>query len=91
MIPGLPVSPFPHCKNTHHDVACLQLFQAIELFKHIFNKAYQVSKMICKVRLLKSRIKTRLFLEETITSSNEVIICFESNLAVVNKKLGNPT
>jgi hypothetical protein len=47
--------------------------------------------MICKVRLLKSRIKTRSFLEEIITSSMEVFKDCESDMAVGIRKFGNMT
>ena len=47
--------------------------------------------MICKVRSLKSRIKTRSFLEEIITSSNEVFKDCVSDMAVEIQKLGNLT
>ena len=54
-------------------------------------EAHQASKMICKVRSLKSRIKTHSFLEEIITSSNEVFKDCVSDMAVEIQKLGNPT
>jgi hypothetical protein len=54
-------------------------------------EAHQASKMICKVRSLKSRIKTRSFLEEIITSSNEVFKDCVSDMAVEIQKLCNPT
>jgi hypothetical protein len=47
--------------------------------------------MICKVRSLKSRIKTRSFLEEIITYTNEVFKDCVSDMAVQIRKLGNPT
>jgi len=47
--------------------------------------------MICKVRSLKSRIKTRSCLEESITSSNEMFKDFESDIVIELRKLGNPT
>jgi hypothetical protein len=47
--------------------------------------------MICKVRSLKSRIMTRLFLVQIIFSSNEVFKDFVSNRVVEIRKLGNPT
>jgi hypothetical protein len=47
--------------------------------------------MISKVKLLKSRIKTRSFLEEIITSSNEVFKDCVSDMAAEIRKLGNPT
>jgi len=54
-------------------------------------EAHQASKMICKVRSLQSRIKTRSFLEEIITSSNEVFKDSVSDMAVEIQKLGVPT
>jgi len=47
--------------------------------------------MICKVRSLKSRIKTRSYLEEIITCSNEVFNDCVSDTAVEIPELGNPT
>jgi len=91
MIPGRPVSPIPWCKYTHHEDACLELFQAIGRFEPTFINAHQASKMICEFRLLKSQIKTWSFLEHIITSSNEVFKDFESDMAVGIRKLGNVT
>jgi len=47
--------------------------------------------MICKVRSLRSRIKSRWFLEQIITSSAEVLNDWESDMAVGNRKLGYTT
>ena len=47
--------------------------------------------MLCKVRSLKSQIKTRSFLEEIITSTNEAFKDSVSDMAVEIGKLGNPT
>jgi hypothetical protein len=47
--------------------------------------------MICKVWSLKSPIKTGSFLEEIITSSDDVLMDVESDMAVGNGKLGIPT
>jgi hypothetical protein len=47
--------------------------------------------MICNVRLVKSQIKTRSFLEEIITSSNEVFKHCVSDMVVEIGKLGNLT
>ena len=47
--------------------------------------------MICKVRSLKSSIKTPSFLEESINSSNEVIKDIEPDMLGGIRKLGNPT
>jgi len=60
-------------------------------FEPKFNEAHEASKTICKVRSLKSRIKTRSFLEEIITSSEEVFIDFESDMAVGIRNLGDAT
>jgi hypothetical protein len=54
-------------------------------------EAHQASKMICKVRSLISRIKTRSFWEEIITSSNEVFKDCVSDMVVEIQKLGIPT
>jgi len=47
--------------------------------------------MICKVRSLKSGIKIHSFLEEIITSSNEVFKDFGTARAEQIRKLGDPT
>jgi hypothetical protein len=54
-------------------------------------EAHQASKMICKVRSLKSRINTHSFLEEIITCSNEVFRDCVSDMAGEMQKLGNST
>jgi len=46
---------------------------------------------ICKVRSLKSQMKTSSFLEEIITSSIMVYKDCESDMAVGIRKLGNTT
>jgi hypothetical protein len=46
--------------------------------------------MICKVRSLKSRIKTRSVLGQIITSKNEVLKDCVSEMVVEIRKLGNP-
>jgi len=71
--------------------SCLALFQAIGCFESTFIDADQASKMSCNVRSLKSRIMTRSFLEDIITSSSEVFKDFESNMAVGIRQLGNLT
>jgi len=91
MMPGLPVSSIPQCKSNRHEAACLEFFQAIGRFEPTFMEAHQASKMICKVRSLKSRIKTRSFLEEIITSRNEVFKDCVSDMAVEIQTLGIPT
>jgi hypothetical protein len=42
-------------------------------FEATFIEAHHASKMICKVTLLKSRIKTPSLLEEIVTSNNDVV------------------
>jgi len=91
MMPGLPVASIPQCKLNRHDSACLELFQTIGCFEPSFIEAHQVSKIICKVRSLKSRIKTCSFLEEIITLGKEVFKDCESDMEVRIGKLGDPT
>jgi hypothetical protein len=54
-------------------------------------EAHQASKMICNVMSHKSQIKTHSFLEEIITSSNEVFKDCVSDMVAEIHKLGNPT
>jgi len=82
MISGLPVSIIPQCKYNPIEDACLESFQAIGRLEPTFIRAHHASKMICKVSALKSGIKTPSFLEEIITTSNEVFKDFESDMAV---------
>jgi len=91
MMPGLPVSSIPHCKQNRHDGACLEFFHAIGRFQPTFIEAHQPSKMICNVRSLKSRIKTRSLLEEIITSSNDVFKDCVSDMVIEFGKLGMST
>jgi len=72
MMPGLPVSSIPQCKQNHHEGACLDFFQAIECFEPTFIEAHKASNMICSVWSFTSWIKIRSFLDHIITSSNEV-------------------
>ena len=91
MMPGLPVSSIPQCKLNCHEGTCRELFQAIGRFESTSIEARQASKMVCKVRSLNSRMKTRSFLEEIITSSNEVFKAYVSGMAVKIRMLGIPT
>jgi len=54
-------------------------------------EAHQASKMICNVRSLKSRIKTPSFLQQIITSRNEVFNHCVSDMVVEIGKLGIST
>jgi len=91
MIPGLPVFSLSQCKYNGQEKACLESFQGIGCFEPTIIETYEASKMICKVRSLKSWIMAPSFLVEIITFSNEVFEDFESDMAVGIRKLGNPT
>jgi len=91
MMPGRPVSSIPQCKLNRHEGACLEFFHALCPFEPTFIEAHQASKMICNVRSLKSRNKTRSFLEEIITSSNEVFKDCISQMVEEIGMLGIPT
>jgi hypothetical protein len=91
MIPRLPLSSISQCKLTHHDDRCIEIFQALAHFEPTYIESQQTSKTICKVRSLKSRIKTVSFLAEIITSSSEIFKNVESDIVVGINKLGNPT
>jgi len=82
MIPGLPVYSFPQCKLTRQEGACLELLHPMGCFEPTFIETQQTSNMICNVRWLNSWIKTRSFLKDIITSSNEVFIDWESDMVV---------
>jgi len=89
IIPGLPLSSIPQCKWNHHKGASLELCQAIECFEPTFMEALQASKMICKVRWLKSKIKTYSCLEDIITTSNKVFKVVECDIAEKIRKQGD--
>jgi len=91
MNPGLSVSSIPQCKSNRHEEACLELLQAMGRGEATCIEAHQASKMICKVRSLISWIQTHTFWEEIMTSSDEVLKDFESDMAVGIRKMGNPT
>jgi len=91
MMPGLPVSSIPQCRWNRHDSTCQESFQTIGRFEVSFIEAHQASKMVCNVRSLKSRMKTCSFMEEIITSSNELFKDFVSDMAVEIRMLGIPT
>jgi len=81
-MPGLPVSSILQCKYNHHEGACLESFQALGSFETTFIETLQASKTIWEVRLLKAQIQTGSFLEDIITSSNEVFQDFECDIVV---------
>jgi hypothetical protein len=91
MMPGMPVSSNLQWKVNRHDGACVESFQPIGRFEPTFIETHQTSKIISKVRLFKWKIKTHLFLDEIITSSNEVLKDFECYMAVGIRQLGNLT
>jgi len=89
IMPGMPVSSNPQCNQNCHNGKCLESFEAERPFEPTFIQAHQAWKMMCKVRSLKSWINRWLFLEEIITSSNEVMKDFEANVAVGSRNVGN--
>jgi hypothetical protein len=91
MMPGLLDSSIPQWKLNYHICACLELFNALGRLEPTFIEAHQASKMICKVRSLKSRMKTPSFFEDIRTLRKEVLSDFEFDTAVDIMKLGNPT
>jgi len=54
-------------------------------------EAHSSSKMIFKARSLKSPVKRQLFLDEYITSSNDVFQDFQSDMVERIGQLGNST
>jgi hypothetical protein len=60
-------------------------------FEPTFIEAHNASKILYQVKSLKLRIKTASFLDEIITSRNEVFKGFVSEMAVEIRKLGNKT
>jgi len=91
MIPGLLVSSIPQFKENHHEDTCLEQVQVVRRFEPTFIEAHKALNMICKVRSLKSWIKTCSYLKKIITSSKKVFKNFESNMALVIRQQGNPT
>jgi hypothetical protein len=91
MMPGLPVASIPQCKYNRHTSTCLELFQAMGRYEPSFIDAHQASTILCYVRSLKSRIKTRLFLDKLIISNKEVFEDFESDMAERIGTLCDPT
>jgi len=91
MMPGLPVSSIPQCKENRHEGVCPESFQAIGHSVPTFIEVHQASKMICNIMSLTSQINTLSLLEDIITSSNDVFKVFVSDMAVEIRKLGSPT
>jgi len=91
MISGQPISSILQCKYNCDDDSCQEFFREIGRFGPISIEAHQASKMNWKGSSLKSWIKTRSFLEEIITSSNEMFKDCVSDMVVGIWKLGNPT
>jgi len=89
MAPGLPVSSIAQCKRKCHKGTGPELLQIIGCFIPTSIEAHEASNMICDIRSLKSQIKTDSFLEEIITSSNEVFKDWESDMVVGICKLCN--
>jgi len=88
-MPGLPVSSIPQCKYNRDRGACPGLFQAIGCFEPTFIEAHHVSNINCELRSLKLQMKTHCFVENIITSSNELFKYWESDLVEGIWKLHN--
>jgi len=69
----------------------LNYLEAIGRFEAAFIEAHKASRIIHTVRLLKSQLITGSYFEEIISSSNEVLKYFQSNMAEEIRKLGNLT
>jgi hypothetical protein len=91
MIPQLPVSSIPQCKQNHHSGACVELYLAVGRFEPIFIEAHQASKKGWKVTSIKSQIMSLSFWEEIITLSKEGLKNCDSDMAVRSRSLVNPT
>jgi len=80
MMPGLLAISIPMFKYIYPEDTCFELFQPIGCFEPTFIDAYQVWRIICNIRMLKSRTMTHCILEEIITSSNEQLKDWEFNM-----------
>jgi hypothetical protein len=63
---------------------CQELFESIECFESTFTEAHQAANMSCKVRSLKSQIKTPSLLEDIRISRNKEFTDFEFDMMVGN-------
>jgi len=91
MVHWLGVSFISHCKSNRQHDAGREIFQPISHFEPIFIEAHKVSKMISKVRLYKSGIKSWAFLEEIIIWGNELFKDFNSDVDGRIRIVGNQT
>jgi hypothetical protein len=90
-MPELPDSSIPLWNVTHHQGTCLDLFQAIGCFEPTVKQAHQTSKMICKTKLLKSRLQALPLVQDLIISYTQVLKDFEFYVDVAIWKLSNST
>ena len=88
MTPGLQVSSIPQWKLNCHNVACHDLFQAMEQFEPPFIEDHKSQNIIWNVRSLKSRISTHSILEEIKISWNEVFEDVKSDISTGVYMLG---
>jgi hypothetical protein len=77
-MPVLQVSSILKCELNCQDCTDLESVQFTSREKAYFIEAHQQSKMICIVRLLKSRIKPCSFFSEITNWSNDVSKGFDS-------------
>jgi len=89
MMARRPVFSIPQCKVKCCEDECLELFLAIGRFEPIFIVAHQVLNMICNIRSVKSQIQICPFLDDIVTSSNEVFIVWEHVMVIGSWRLCN--
>lgn len=76
------MSSIPQCKQKRHECASQELFHPNGRVKSSFIDTHQALNMICTGRWVKLQIKTHLCFHDIITSSNQMFIDWESDMAV---------
>jgi len=89
MMPGLPMASLRQWKENCNEGVVLQYFHRQRHFEPTFIETHQARRMNCKVRSHKSRIQRGSWPENIISSCNEDITVFESNIAEGIWKLGH--
>jgi hypothetical protein len=87
----LPVSSILQLNWNHNEDPGLEFFKATDYFEPTFIELYQTSKMICKVRFLKSQSNIGSLLDEINSSSNEGFTDIDSDRVVGNQMQSYPT
>jgi len=89
IMPGQPVSSIGQCNSNRHEAVCQAKSQAIGCVQPTFIEAHLAPNMISIVRSLKSQINTCTVMKAIITSSNEVLIDWGSDMVAGIWKLCN--